>query len=48
LRAKDNQTNVSILRGAFNKMNLGDVNIKKFGEENDFLIKLKKKIQVKI
>ena len=43
LRAKDNQTNVSILRDAFNKMNLGDVNIKKFGEENDFLIKIKKK-----
>lgn len=43
LRAKDNQTNVSILRGAFNKMNLGDVNIKKFGEENDFLIKIEKK-----
>jgi preprotein translocase subunit SecF len=43
LRAKDNQTNVSILRDAFNKMNLGDVNIKKFGEENDFLIKIEKK-----
>ena len=43
LRAKDNQTNVSILRGTFNKMNLGDVNIKKFGEENDFLIKIEKK-----
>ncbi len=43
LRAKDNQTNVSILRGAFNKMNLGDVNIKKFGEENNFLIKIEKK-----
>jgi|UniRef100_UPI00404B9F12 preprotein translocase subunit SecF len=43
LRTKDNQTNVSILRDAFNKMNLGDVNIKKFGEENDFLIKIEKK-----
>ena len=43
LRAKDNQTNVSILRDAFNKMNLGDVSIKKFGEENDFLIKIEKK-----
>ena len=43
LRAKDNQTNVSILRDVFNKMNLGDVNIKKFGEENDFLIKIEKK-----
>ena len=43
LRTKDNQTNVSILRDAFNKMNLGDVSIKKFGEENDFLIKIEKK-----
>ena len=43
LRAKDNQTNVSILRDTFNKMNLGDVSIKKFGEENDFLIKIEKK-----
>ena len=43
LRAKDIQTNVSILRDTFNKMNLGDVSIKKFGEENDFLIKIEKK-----
>ena len=27
-------------------MNLGDVNVKKFGNENDFLIKLKKKIKM--
>jgi len=43
LRATNTQTNVSILRKAFNNMNLGDVNIKKFGNENDYLIKFEKK-----
>jgi preprotein translocase subunit SecF len=43
LRTNNNQTNISSLRTAFNKMNLGDVNIKKFGNENDFLIKFEKK-----
>ena len=32
LRTQDNQTNVATLRGVFSKMNLGDVNIKKFGQ----------------
>jgi preprotein translocase subunit SecF len=39
LRANDKQINTSTLRKSFNNMNLGDVNIKKFGTENDFLIK---------
>jgi len=43
LRVNDKQTNVSTLRKSFNNMNLGDVNIKKFGNENDFLIKFEKK-----
>ena len=43
LRTQDNQTNVATLRGVFNKMNLGDVNIKKFGQDNDYLIKIEKK-----
>ena len=43
LRTTDKQINISILRKSFNKMNLGDVNIKKFGNENDFLIKFEKK-----
>ena len=43
LRATNTQTNVSILRKSFNNMNLGDVNIKKFGNENDYLIKFEKK-----
>ncbi len=43
LRIKDNQTKISSLRQIFNNMNLGEVNIKKFVKNNDFLIKFEKK-----
>ena len=43
LRTQDNQTNVATLRRVFSKMNLGDVNIKKFGQDSDYLIKIEKK-----
>jgi len=43
LRANDKNINVMSLRQSFSKMNLGDFNIKKFGNENDFLIKIEKK-----
>ena len=43
LRANDKSINVTKLRDSFGNMNLGDVNIKKFGNENDFLIKIEKK-----
>ena len=43
LRVNDNQTKISTLRQTFNNMNLGEVNIKKFGNDNDFLIKFEKK-----
>jgi preprotein translocase subunit SecF len=43
LRANDKTINVTSLRQSFNKMNLGDFNVKKFGNENDFLIKIEKK-----
>ena len=43
LRTQDNQTNVATLRGVFSKMNLGDVNIKKFGQDSNYLIKIEKK-----
>ena len=43
LRTNDDQVNISTIRKSFNKMNLGDVNVKKFGNENDFLIKFEKK-----
>ena len=43
LRANDKSINVTSLRQSFSKMNVGDFNIKKFGNENDFLIKIEKK-----
>ena len=43
LRSTDKNINVTTLRQSFNKMNLGDFNVKKFGNENDFLIKIEKK-----
>jgi len=42
LRSNDKSINVTSLRQSFNKMNLGDFNVKKFGNENDFLIKIEK------
>ena len=43
LRANDKSINVTTLRESFSKMNLGDFNVKKFGNENDFLVKIEKK-----
>jgi len=43
LRAIDKQINISSLRSSFSKMNLGDVAIKNFGEDYDFLIKFEEK-----
>jgi len=43
LRANDKSINVTSLRKSFSQMNLGDFNVKKFGNENDFLIKIEKK-----
>ena len=39
LRTNDSKINVSSLRDNLNQMNLGDVSIKNFGNEKDFLIK---------
>ena len=43
LRAKDQQITISQLRESFLKMNLGDVTVKKFGKESDYLIQFEKK-----
>ncbi len=43
LRSNEQSINVTSLRQSFSKMNLGDFNVKKFGKENDFLIKIEKK-----
>ena len=39
LRGSDKKINVSSLRDNLNQMNLGDVSVKNFGNETDFLIK---------
>ena len=39
LRSSDSKINVSSLRNNLNQMNLGDVSVKNFGNEIDFLIK---------
>ena len=43
LRTNDKQIDITLLRKSFKTMDLGDVNVKKFGNENDFLIKFEKK-----
>jgi len=43
LRTTDKQINIYSLRNAFTNMNLGDVAIKKFGNDLDYLIKFEKK-----
>jgi len=47
LRANDKQITISSLRSAFSNMNLGDVAIKKFGKDLDYLIKFEKKVNTK-
>ena len=39
LRAADKKINISSLRDSLNNMDLGDVSVKNFGNESDFLIK---------
>ena len=43
LRAKDSQINITKLRESLLNMKLGDVSVKQFGNENDYLIKFEKK-----
>ena len=43
LRSLDKSLNIADLRKSFNKLNLGDVTVKKFGKENDYVIKFEKK-----
>jgi preprotein translocase subunit SecF len=39
LRSTDSKINVSTLRDKFSQMNLGDISVKKFGNNTDYLIK---------
>jgi|TARA_B100000073_G_scaffold78939_1_gene59878 preprotein translocase subunit SecF len=43
LRSADSKINVSSLRDNFNQMDLGDVSVKRFGNETDYLIKFENK-----
>ena len=43
IRTNDKNISISDLRRSFNKMNLGDVTVKQFGSENDFLVKFEKR-----
>ena len=43
LRADNTNINISEIRTSLNSMNLGDVNVKEFGKEGDYLIKVEAK-----
>ena len=43
LRVQDQTIDISSIRRSFKNMNLGDVNVKKFGNKTDFLITFEKK-----
>ena len=43
LRADSKNIDISKIRSSLNSMNLGDVNVKEFGKEGDFLIKVEQK-----
>ena len=42
IRTANNSISISNLRKSFNKMNLGDVSVKQFGKQNDFIVKFEK------
>ena len=43
LRSTDEKINVTSLRDKFSQMNLGDVSVKKFGNDRDYLVKFENK-----
>ena len=44
IRLENKDTKVSNIRDSLRKINLGDVNVKNFGEDSDFLIKIEEKL----
>ena len=44
IRLDNKEVKVSNIRDSLNKLNLGDINVKNFGEDRDFLIKIEKKL----
>ena len=45
VQISNNNVEVSNLRSALNELNLGDVNVKNFGKEGNYLIKIEEKIE---
>ncbi len=45
IRLENKNINVSDIRQSLNKFNLGDINVKNFGEERDYLIKIEEKLK---
>ncbi len=43
VRSLDKTLNISDLRKSFNNLNLGDVTVKRFGNDNDYVVKFEKK-----
>jgi len=43
IRSLDKALNISDLRKSFNNLKLGDVTVKKFGKDNDYVVKFEKK-----
>ncbi len=43
IRSLDKTLNISDLRKSFNKLDLGDITVKNFGKENDYIVKFEKK-----
>ena len=43
IELRSNNTEASLIRDVLKNMDLGDVNVKKFGKEGDFLIKVEQK-----
>jgi len=43
IRTDQNSSDISKLRDSLNQMNLGDVSVKKFGNDTDFIVKFEKK-----
>ena len=43
LRTIDKNVTITMIRDSLNQINLGDVSVKKFGKEDDYLIKFEKK-----
>ena len=43
LRDESKKLNISEIRSSFSNMNLGDINVKQFGNKGDYLIKFERK-----